>query len=229
MNVDVRCTQCGNSFLVDEHEVGGNLVCPGCAAPMRQSASQRAAQAPPPPSPRSTTASASPPAQQAATAPPVRTEEVVCPRCQLHFVPRRAAAAEPSGRRRTVLVVEDMEYFREIARESLASRYEVKTAANVNEARAALSAGGIELMVLDLTLDGGEHGVELLRTMVSKPCPIVIYTAQDESEMYGENWERLKRLGADDLVIKGMKVAESLTKKASMLLGFPVDDEEPIG
>jgi CheY-like chemotaxis protein len=223
MNVEVRCTQCGHSFLVDEHEVGGNLVCPGCSAPMKQSASPPAAAAPAPPS---AAASARPPAQQAATAPAVRTGEVVCPRCQLHFVPRRAAAAEPSGQRRTVLVVEDMEYFREIAQESLASRYEVKTAANVNEARAALSAGGIDLMVLDLTLDGGEHGVELLRTMVSKPCPIVIYTAQDESEMYGDSWDELQRLGADDLVMKGMNVGEALLRKVAALLGENADDQE---
>ena len=59
-------------------------------------------------------------------------------------------------------------------------------------------------MVLDLTLDGCNAGRELLAELRPKPCPILIFTAQDESEMYGENWENLKRLGADDLVIKGM-------------------------
>jgi CheY-like chemotaxis protein len=226
MRIEVRCTKCGNSFLIDEHEVGGDLTCPGCSAPMQEPASPPAAKAPAASVGRAAAATASSPVQQAAPAVAVRAEEVVCPRCQLHFVPRRATAAAPSGQRRTVLVVEDMDYFREIAQESLAARYEVKTAANVNEARAALSAGGIDLMVLDLTLDGGEHGVELLRTMVSKPCPIVIYTAQDESEMYGDSWDELQRLGADDLVMKGMNVGESLLRKVASLLGENPDDQE---
>ena len=65
--------------------------------------------------------------------------------------------------------------------------------------------------------------------MGPKPCPILIYTAQDESELYGEKWEKLQDLGADDLVIKGMQVAESLARKASSLLGLPMDDEDAIG
>jgi DNA-binding response OmpR family regulator len=156
---------------------------------------------------------------------PTAVQEVVCPRCKLHFVPRRSATTVPRGKRRTVLVVEDMDYFQEIAVDALSACYEVKTASTVQEARAALTGGGIDLMVLDLTLDGGEYGVELLRTMSSKPCPILIYTAQDESEMYGDSWEELIRLGADDLVMKGMNVGESLLRKVAALLGDDVDDE----
>jgi DNA-binding response OmpR family regulator len=119
-----------------------------------------------------------------------------------------------------------MDYFREIAVDALASQYEVKTAANVLEARAALTEGGIDLMILDLTLDGGEHGVELLRTMAFKPCPIVIYTAQDESEMYGQRWDELRALGADDLVMKGMNVGESLLRKTAALLGDELGEDD---
>jgi hypothetical protein len=60
----------------------------------------------------------------------------------------------------------------------------------------------------------------------------VIFTAQDESELYGDNWERLSDLGADELVIKGMNVGESLRRKVAALLGTPVEeleDCEPIG
>jgi DNA-binding response OmpR family regulator len=125
--------------------------------------------------------------------------------------------------------VDDLAYFRQIAKDALEPTFGVKTAATADEARELIAAGGIDLLVLDLTLDGSNAGRELLAELRPKPCPILIFTAQDESEMYGENWENLKRLGADDLVIKGMQVAESLARKASTLLGLPVDDEDPIG
>jgi DNA-binding response OmpR family regulator len=141
-------------------------------------------------------------------------------------VPRRAGVAGQGARQRTVLVVEDMAYFREIAEDALSSRYEVRSVANLDEARAAISAGGIDLIVLDLTLDGGDHGFELLRSMTVKPCPIVIFTAQDESEMYGDTWNELRGLGADDLVIKGMNVGESLQRKVATLLGEQWDEGE---
>jgi CheY-like chemotaxis protein len=159
---------------------------------------------------------------------PARVEpEVVCPRCQLHFRPGGSGSG-PSVQRKTVLVVDDLEYFRRIAEDALRPAFDVKTAASTTEARAALGQGGIDLMVLDLTLDGRSAGRELLAELRPKPCPILIFTAQDESEMYGESWEDLRRLGADDIVIKGMKVADSLRRKVSALLGTPMDDEEPL-
>ncbi len=119
-----------------------------------------------------------------------------------------------------------MEYFRDTAAEALSSTFEIKTASTVAEARNVLAAGGIDLMVLDLTLDGGDFGFDLLRALPGKPCPILIYTAKDESEMYGESWEELQRLGADDLVIKGMNVGESLMRKVCSLLGQAWDEDE---
>jgi CheY-like chemotaxis protein/DNA-directed RNA polymerase subunit RPC12/RpoP len=242
MRIEVRCTSCGKSFLVDSGAIAGGLACPGCSAPMQRLDKPAAAPATPPtaqpaaPGPSAATDRISPPVTAESPAPahaaaqaaelPAGAEEVVCPRCQLHFVPRRAGAQAKDSSRRTVLVVEDMDFFREIARDALASRYEVKTATNVQEARAALTAGGIDLMVLDLTLDGGEHGVELLRTMTAKPCPIVIYTAKDESEMYGDSWDELLRLGADDLVMKGMNVGESLVRKVAALFGEDLNGED---
>jgi len=80
--------------------------------------------------------------------------------------------------------------------------------------------------VLDLTLDGGEGGLDLLRELNVKPCPILIYTAQDESEMYGDSWNELQRLGADDIVPKGMNVGDELTRKVDSLLGRQTDRNE---
>jgi CheY-like chemotaxis protein len=158
----------------------------------------------------------------------VAITEVVCPRCNLHFKPRADSQARvrASGERPTVLIVEDLVYFREIAAEALESEYAIQAVATKDGARAALDRGGVDLMVLDLTLDGGEGGLDLLRELKAKPCPILIYTAQDESEMYGDSWDELQRLGADDIVLKGMNVGDELTRKIASLLGNDPDGNE---
>jgi DNA-binding response OmpR family regulator len=153
-------------------------------------------------------------------------DEVVCPRCKLHFAPHKRAGEIAQDPRSTVLLVEDPTYLREIAEEALRSKYEVKTASTMSEALAILAAGGIDLMVLDLTLDGGNQGLELLHSLTAKPCPILVYTAQDESETYGDTWEVLQRLGADNLVTKGMNVGDSLPRKVGALLGENWGEED---
>jgi CheY-like chemotaxis protein len=256
MKIEVRCPHCSVCYLLDQDAVDGELSCPGCATPISlPQTSLRPAAAPTPEQPAAALpapggagrelpiaaavpaaapggtagAAAVATAAQPEAAPTPRAQEVVCPRCKLHFSPGRAAVApEDEGQRYTVLVVEDLAYFQEIAREALSGSYEVITAATVTEARAALTAGGVDLMILDLTLDGGDHGVQLLRGMTSKPCPILIYTAQDESEMYGDSWEQLQELGADDIVIKGMNVGESLLQKVNALLGRSGEEEDPV-
>jgi DNA-binding response OmpR family regulator len=131
------------------------------------------------------------------------------------------AKAEP---RRTVLVVEDMEYFRQVASHALEPKYDVETARSVGEGLVMLSQRPVDLVVLDLTLEGREEGRQLLAYAAGLGCPVLIYTAKDESEIYGESWDELKRLGARDIVIKGMNVGESLARKADELLGLVDDD-----
>ena len=153
-------------------------------------------------------------------------QKVICPRCQLHFHPRERPE-QPESARKTILVLDDLEYFRRIASDALEPTFNVKTAATSTQAREVLDAGGIDLIVLDLTLEGTDAGRRFLTGLERKSCPILIFTAQDEAEMYGESWEELQKLGADDLVMKGMQVAESLVRKARTLLGM--DDEDTIG
>ncbi len=253
MRIEVRCAACSRRFLLDEVFVGTVLPCPTCGV---ADGLQVAARAPAPPpasrTPQPVAVAAEPirrapvPAAPAVAAPKreasaavrpakpvmarapepasVETEEVVCPRCKLHFVPRRDATPETG--RRTILVVEDMELFRDIAREALAPRFEVKTAGDLAAARAHLAQGPVDLIVLDPKLERGESGVDLLRDLPTKPCPILIYTDQDESEIYGESWERLRRLGADDLVVKGLNAGESLARKVRDLLGESWAEDE---
>jgi DNA-binding response OmpR family regulator len=143
---------------------------------------------------------------------------VCCPRCSFHFVPDGKAQSKTAGRP-TLLVVEDMEYFLQIARDALAERYDLKIAKTLDEARTHLIRGGIDLLLLDLTLEKGEDGLRLLREPPGKICPVLLFTAQDESEMYGEGWANLRALGVDDVIIKGMNMDEALSKKVAAMLG----------
>jgi CheY-like chemotaxis protein len=157
---------------------------------------------------------------------PAAPQTVVCPRCNLHFKLRGQASFTPDADRPRVLIVEEEGFFRQTATDALETHCEIETAGTVPEAEAILSRGGVDLMVLDITLDGGQ-GKRLLRQGVYKPCPILIYTARDVSEMYGQAWEELQSLGADDIVFQGLNVAESLSRKAAALLDqrWDVDDE----
>jgi CheY-like chemotaxis protein len=231
MKIEIRCQDCGKSWLVDEKSSGGAMICSNCLAHIRLPAERWTADPPAPvaagkgaarPAARSEDETEGAPQNDLAAQEP---QGVVCPRCRLHFSPRERPPAEVPDERKTVLVVEDLDYFRQVAADALSQAYEVRTASTAAEARAALAAGGIDLLLLDLTLDGGDAGRTLLGELRPKPCPVLIYTAQDESDLYGDQWAELVELGADDLVIKGMNVGESLLRKVGLLLGAPVDEE----
>ena len=220
------------------------MLCPGCltripldgSATIRSIDPARAVHTDSAPAPAAEVAPAEIAAAVAAGEPPATAGEsrpadewmIACPRCNLHFQPRDSFRVSKVSRK-TILVVEDLAYFRQVAKDTLEPIFEVTTAANTAQARDLLGRMDFDLLVLDLTIDGHRSGRDFLSRLNPKPCPILIFTAQDESDMYGESWEDLKRLGADDLVIKGMKVADSLYRKASMLLGIPVDEEDAIG
>lgn len=209
MKFEVRCPSCGRGYLVDPAKVpaqGGVIHCQKCGATIPVSSPEPPAPAPIPP--------------QAPAA------EVVCPRCGLHFVPAAARPAAGGGQRRVVLVVEDMDYFLEIATDALRGKYEVRTAKTVGEAVRQLRAGGIDAVLLDLNLEHGEDGLEILR-LHPKACPVIAFTAQDEEEMYGEGWERLQALGVDDIVRKGMHMTETLQRKVGAALGEPESESPP--
>jgi CheY-like chemotaxis protein len=244
MKVEALCPDCDGGYLVEIEALEAGLPCPGCGRrlgrpggaagpavePEARGDIDRPAEVETVPSMETQTAIEAPAPAEAVAAPTGARAavEVVCPRCNLHFKPRAQTQAQVRGTasRPTILVVEDMEYFREIAAEALAGEYEVRAVATKDEARSALAGGGIDLMVLDLTLDGGEGGLDLLHELERKPCPVLIYTAQDESEMYGDQWDQLKRLGADDIVIKGLSVGDELIRKVGSLLGRIDDDNE---
>jgi CheY-like chemotaxis protein len=221
------------AYLVNERQLraAGSVDCPECGAVIGAPAAPAAGPAPAPAVPRVPTGGAAAAALAPSPEPDATSEavaeEVVCPRCQLHFMPRKGQAAPTDSSRPTVLVVEDQEYFREIARDALIERFEVRTASDFDSAWRELAAGGVELLVLDLTLGGEEQdGRRLLEQLRFKPCPILIFTSRDESEMYGSEWEELTALGADDMVLKGMQVGETLVRKACDLLSLETGETE---
>jgi predicted Zn finger-like uncharacterized protein len=225
---EVRCGACGKGYLVDETKIpvdGGFIPCQACGTTIPLT--PRAAAPAGPPAPlklapaerRAPRPAAPVPPQAVAAASDVRGE-VCCPRCGLHFEPD-ARAERATSTRPVVLLVEDMDYFVEIARDALAGRYELKIAHTVDEARQLLVRGGIDLLLLDLTLEDGQDGLRLLKEPPGKVCPVLLFTAQDESEMYGDGWNRMLALGIDDVVIKGMNMGEILARKVSAMLGEP--------
>jgi len=215
MKLTVRCHECGMGLSVDERSVGGEMLCPTCMARVYIGAQ---------PGARAAAAGGAEPDRRIATtvaeAPP---EEIVCPRCKLHFVPDRDAPPASSGPRPTVLVVEPHEYFREIVVDALAPGCVVRVAADADQAQAMLACGDVDLLVLNLKLDDAAASVDLLRSFEPKPCPILVL-AQDESAVDERTWNDLRGAGADDLAIKGMRAGEQIVRKAAALLGLTVDE-----
>jgi len=231
MKIEIRCPACNKGYLIDEELLGSALRCPACStaivvrvAPARKAAAATVSAAAGGPGGAATGTLA--PAATGTAPQAGAAEEVVCPRCQLHFVPRRGAVRSAEGCRPKVLVVEDNAFFREVAADALGSEYEVISADSAAEARTYLARGDIDLMILDLTLDGPDSGLELMRSLPTKPCPVLIFTARDESEMYGDSWDELRKLGADDMVLKGMNAGELLVRKVGTLLGKRWEDED---
>jgi predicted Zn finger-like uncharacterized protein len=209
LKIEVRCGGCGKGYLVDEAKLpagGGFVPCQACGATIELKSQRPVAR---------------PQASQPAAAAEQGPSEVCCPRCQFHFIPDAKSRPKAAGRP-TLLVVEDMDYFIEIARDALSARYELKVAKTLDEARALLVQGGIDLLLLDLTLEQGEDGLRLLREPPGKTCPVLLFTAQEESEIYGDGWARLQALGVDDVVMKGMNMDEALSRKVAEMLGEPL-------
>ena len=114
-----------------------------------------------------------------------------------------------------VLVVEDEGALRRAVCANLAAEgYEVRGAADGEEARAALPAFRPDVVVLDVRLPGGREGFELGREIRSaSETPIIFLTAVD-----GED-ERLHAfdLGADDYLAKPFSMAELMARTRAVL------------
>lgn len=141
-----------------------------------------------------------------------QSHEVCCPACGHRFAP----APDP-GQLPTVLIVEDTDFFLDFAAETLGRRFRTMPARSVAEARRLLATRPVDLVLLDLTLPDAE-GTEVLRALPRPDIPVLIYTSRDETAMIGEEWQALARLGANDIIHKGLNMEEALLAKAEGLL-----------
>lgn len=225
MKIEVRCPGCGRGYRVEQSRIpadGGQFACKACGGPIRLSppgSDESSLPREPEGTPHPPSRPAPPPEGPAALPPRPDPRTVVCPRCGLHFEPDGAPEGLSGQGRPGILIVEDLEYFLDIAREALGTKYEVHCARNLRAARETLAAKKVDLILLDLTLENGEDGLNLLRELRPKPCPVILFTSEDEAELYGESWVRFRALGADDLVLKGINAGESLVWKVAALLG----------
>ncbi len=217
-----NCPGCNTSYLVDDRKLapgGAQITCRECGHKWKvgQARAERPTQSTTPTGPRRTAAAG---AAQAGS--------VECPSCHHRFVPATTTGSQPAasgapapapGQKRRVLLVEDQNYFAELTREALGARYETVVAANLSSARALLARGQYDLVILDLSLEEGQDGTQLLRTTRQRNIPVLIFTARDETDMYGATWDQLRALGATDVLIKGMNVGDELRLKVTSLLG----------
>ncbi len=129
--------------------------------------------------------------------------------------PEPASAASPPDGRKTLLVVDDQEFFRTFARDLLAPRYRVLEADSLASAKRHLLEA--DLLILDLTL-GGENGRDLLKAKPSS-CRCLIFSGLDELVEDPAAFRELQKEGADDLLTKSITAGEELKRKVGALLG----------
>jgi len=233
--LNVTCPGCNSTYFVDEKKVppsGGRLTCRQCGVRWEifrpVTTEFRAVKTPV--SPTSSIAAGPPPKQRVAAESPTTKKgrsgaasapaSVSCPKCGHAFVPEaNPKPPPPQGTKRIILLVEDQKYFTEVTREALGSEFRTVSVSTKDEALKVMETEAPSLLILDLSLARGQDGRDLLKAIPNKAFPVLIFTARDETELYGEAWEELKKLGADDIVHKGMNVGDELRRKVTLLLG----------
>lgn len=121
----------------------------------------------------------------------------------------------PSPPKQRILVVEDEPLVRDLVALNLGhAGYDVSTASSFPEGWAALSAGNIDLAILDVMLPGGD-GMALTKKAreAGLTFPILLLTAR------GETTAKVRGLdvGADDYVTKPFDVPELLARVRALL------------
>ena len=193
----IKCPSCGASYRFDPASVppeGARLTCPAC--------NQKWTVKPP-----ETDASAAE-AEPAATT----SESVTCPQCGHVFQP---AASRPQ---RSVLVVDDQEFFRNFAVETLSRDFAVHIAKSTEEAVRRAHEFNPDAIVLDLGLEkGADDGKEVLR-LLERRFPVVILTGRTDFDPFGADWQELVDLGARELVTKGFNMDDELRSKVKRVI-----------
>jgi len=113
-----------------------------------------------------------------------------------------------------IVVVDDDPGIRDVVHEFLSRHgYQVETAADASELNRALTAGPVDLVVLDVMLPG-EDGLAICRRLAATPGPAVIMLSA-----MGEETDRIVglELGADDYLPKPCNPRELLARVRAVL------------
>lgn len=115
---------------------------------------------------------------------------------------------------RTILIVDDDAAARYGMRRALESKYEIREAESADAARAALSGGRVELVLLDLVMPG-EDGLAFLRSLRESgdQTPVLIVSALDTAKTAVDALQS----GATDYIVKGFDIEELRQRVANIL------------
>lgn len=116
---------------------------------------------------------------------------------------------------KTVLIIEDDEFLRSIAAKRLEKEgYVVKDAADGDAGVAAVEAGGINVVLLDLllpTTDGYEVLRRLRASAAGKELPILVFSNLGQKEEI----EKAMQLGATDFLVKANFTLDDVAGKVA--------------
>lgn len=210
MKCRVKCPECGAVYSVYTDRMGNRasmVRCQVCSHRWRLELEELL----PEPVGRSV-------APQAGSGRPEMPETVTCPHCSgtirlMELLGGRTA--KPS-----ILLVDDKAFFRDYAREILGDGYDYISAASTTEALARIEEEDPDLIILDLSLENGPRdGHHILANRSKRDVPVLVLTGERNFDIHSEDWSELEKLGARDIVEKGINIRETLALKVRHLLG----------
>lgn len=116
---------------------------------------------------------------------------------------------------KTILVIDDEANIRQLYRDELTDAgYRVVTAAHWEEARRILAEAPPDLVTLDIKMEPGPNGIDVLRMIKEnrKELPVIMVTA------YGDYKADFSVWASEDYVVKSSDLSE-LKQKIAQLLG----------
>lgn len=120
-----------------------------------------------------------------------------------------------------ILIVEDDTFLKNLAAKKLTTEgYEVVTAANSDEASAAIETQMPDLVLLDLLFPGNTDGFGILKKIRENPAmhetPVIIFSnLSDEKDM-----AKAKEMGATDYMVKSNFTLDELSEKIKSLISI---------
>ncbi|RMF08598.1 MAG: response regulator [Candidatus Neomarinimicrobiota bacterium] len=112
----------------------------------------------------------------------------------------------------SVLILEDDKETITLYEKTLGKKYDVHTAVSVSEARQILKKFPIQLVLLDLSVEGDEDGLDLTRQIRAdkkwKKIPVIAVTAH----AFIQDMKNCLRAGCDEYVAKPYPIFELIRK-----------------